>query len=807
MNPHEFVLQGYRLALAALIAMVVLAGCSGDDGAPGPAGPPGTPGTGIVPKSAATALSISITGVTINSPPVVHFTVTNEDSFPVGGLTISDLRFTLAKLMPSMNGSPSKWQSYIVTTETAETGPGSGETRVQATREDSGTLVDNLNGSYSYTFQTDITSVVCPAPCEDADGNLLDLSYQPNFTHRLGIQTRGDLPMVNGLYTFVPATGAVVESGREIVKTETCNECHNELEAHDARIETGYCVICHNPGSTDAQSRNTVDFKVMIHKIHRSADLPSVVNGVPYSIYGFNPATRNGDLEYDFSDIEFPQDIRNCTKCHDGSTSSEGDAWQTPSIAGCGSCHDDVDFSTGANHGPPGNEGGAQTDITCLGCHKIDGTGIAPSAAQAHIIPASAPKVASGKFQYNIIAICGTAVDADPVCAPNSTPTVTFSVSDPTGGIHGYGGNNTNYNIFADPEFTTAGASLNILTAWDTRDYTNEFGTGTRPSRANSVGVLSLAAPDVVDDGTGVFTVEATAMDPIPDTAMGSGAIAMEGRLRGESVVGSGNFDIRVPVKGEVAYFGITDTIPVARRVAVDIEYKCDNCHDLLSEHGDNRAENAQLCVLCHNPRGTDVERRDTDDPTDGIPNVSPLDGKWEESIDLRRLIHGIHAAQKDDPSTPEIEGYGFREKGLVVAGHEYGHVRFPGILSDCTTCHNSGTYELKGIWETPTQNDILASTIKAAPSGPISPDNPSGWADLAAYESERDSQLDDLTISPTAAVCSACHDSELAQVHMEDIGGAQFDVLQSAITGRETCAICHGPGRSADVKVVHGVE
>jgi OmcA/MtrC family decaheme c-type cytochrome len=767
--------------------MVLLAGCSGDKGDKGDQGPPGPPSTSVLPKSSATALSISITGVTINSPPVVEFTVSNEDGFPVGGLSTDDLRFTLAKLIPGTNGSPDHWQSYIVTSETATTGPGTGTTMVQATREQDGILVDNLNGSYSYTFQTDVTNVVCPAPCTDADGNPLDLSYQPNLTHRLGIQTRGSLPMVNSLYTFVPATGTVVASGHEIVKTASCNECHNKLEAHDARIETGYCVTCHNPGSTDANSGNTVDFKVMIHKLHRGEFLPSVVAGGEYAIWGYR------DTKHDFSDVAFPQDIRNCTKCHDGSDpeTPQGDAWETPSIAACGSCHDDVDFS---NH-----NGIPVTDEMCLGCHK---PGFAPTVAEAHIIPT---KVASAKFQYNILTICGTAIDANPVCGPGVAPTVTFSVSDPTGGTHGYG---SNYDVAGptaadrDPEFDDS-ASLNILTAWDTRDYTNDGGAGTRPSRANSTSALTNATATPAADGT--FTIT---LDAIPLTATGSGAIAIEGHPRGENdpVGAPGVFDISVPVKGEVAYFAITDTTPVARRVAVDVTTKCDNCHDQLSIHGNNRAENAQLCVLCHNPRGTDVGQRPKTGA--GIPDTgATLDGKPEESIDLKRLIHAIHAAQRDDPATPAIEGHGFREKGIVIYGyggnaHDFGHVRFPGILNDCTTCHNAGTYELTGKWETPTQNpptpnDILASSMETVPTA----------TDAATYNTEIADQTNDLTISPTAAVCSACHDSSLAQVHMEDQGGAQFNVLQSAITGRETCSICHGPGRVADVNVVHGIE
>ncbi len=784
MNPYMSLLQGWRLILAAFVMMLVMAGCSGDKGDPGPQGPPGTPGTGVVPVSSTTELAISITGVTVSSPPVVEFTVTNEDGFPVGGLSTADLRFTFAKLVPGSNGSPSYWQSYVVRTRTGVTGsPGEGVVMVQATRDQDGTLVDNLNGSYTYTFQTDVTNVVCPAPCTDAGGNPLDLTYQPNLTHRLGIQTRGSLPMVNSVYTFVPATNTVVASGREIVKTESCNECHNELEAHDARIETGYCVTCHNPGSTDPSSGNTVDFKVMVHKIHRGEDLPSVVGGGEYAIWGFSG-------KHDYSTVVFPQDIRNCTKCHDGSDpgTPQGDAWQTPSIAACGSCHDDVNFADGTNH-----DGGAQTDATCLTCH--DGV-VAKTPAEAHFIPV---KLASTKFQYNILTICGTAIDANPVCGPGVAPTVTFSVSDPTGGLHGYG---TNYDVAGpavadrDPEFGS-GASLNILTAWNTRDYTNEDGNGTRPSRANSSSALTGAIATPAADGTFEIT-----LDTIPLTATGSGAIAIEGHPLGESdpVGAPGVFDISVPVKGEVAYFAITDTAPVPRRVAVDVTTKCDNCHDQLSIHGNNRAENAQLCVLCHNPRGTDVNRRPK---SGGIPDDTvTLDGKREESIDLKRLIHAIHAGQRDDPATSTIEGHGFREEGIVIYGfggtaHDFGHVRFPGILNDCTTCHNDGAYELTGIWETPTQNGILASSMETVPTA----------TDGATYNTEVADQTNDLTISPTAAVCSACHDSALAQVHMEDQGGAQFNVLQSAITGRETCSICHGPGRVADINVVHGIE
>jgi cytochrome c553 len=64
--------------------------------------------------------------------------------------------------------------------------------------------------------------------------------------------------------------------------------------------------------------------------------------------------------------------------------------------------------------------------------------------------------------------------------------------------------------------------------------------------------------------------------------------------------------------------------------------------------------------------------------------------------------------------------------------------------------------------------------------------------------------------ISPNAAVCSACHASDLAKQHMIQNGG-DFVATKAAdstliSSGVETCALCHGPGRIGDVKEVHGV-
>ena len=303
----------------------------------------------------------------------------------------------------------------------------------------------------------------------------------------------------------------------------------------------------------------------------------------------------------------------------------------------------------------------------------------------------------------------------------------------------------------------------------------------------------------------------------IPAAATGTGAVALEGHPAADD--GTGNFNVQVPVNSEVAYFAITGELKPRRQV-VDVPTKCDRCHDVLNVHGNNRNNNGQLCVLCHNPSNTDVAQRPKDAGT-GLPLVSPVDGKTEESIDFKRLIHGIHAASKTN--FDGTQAHGFREKGLVIYGfrgsvNDFSHVRFPGVLSKCETCHLPDTYTLAdrsgsggGNWELPAMNSIRGSTVHSYPSA----DPDAIDFDGTTFTDALVNQADDYKYSPIASVCSACHDGTLPREHMQN-NGALFDTFNAA-TGQkggfnqvaqegnvEACPVCHGPGKLADVKLVH---
>ena len=92
---------------------------------------------------------------------MVEFSVPDQDGIPFLGLTASSIRFTVAKLIPGTSGEASAWQSYINRVEEPGVGPGT-ESTIQATSENNGTFENHGNGTYTYTFATDLDAVTDP---------------------------------------------------------------------------------------------------------------------------------------------------------------------------------------------------------------------------------------------------------------------------------------------------------------------------------------------------------------------------------------------------------------------------------------------------------------------------------------------------------------------------------------------------------------------------------------------------------------------------------------------------------------------
>jgi OmcA/MtrC family decaheme c-type cytochrome len=804
-NGFQWHVRGRLASAACMILLGALAACSGTTGASGPAGTPGTTGaTG--PTTTGSALNISsatsITGkilsVSIAGPPVVKFQLTDENNAFLQGLPAADIGFAIAQLVPGLNGSSSQWNSYIYSTVPPAACP-TGVTACATTPETqasveagaTGTLLDNGDGTYQYTFKKDIT----------IDPKVV---YVATLTHRVAFEIRNLVQANNASYTFQPSSGATTGIfSREIIDTATCDTCHTALNAHGgARVETQYCVMCHNPGTIDPTSGNALDMKVMIHKIHTGNKLPSIQTttspnttptiGKGYWIVGY------GDSLSNFNTVLYPQDTRNCATCHVTNNPQLTEALNfeaVPTLEACGACHDNVNFATGANHA----SGIIANDTQCAICHGPAST-IDNGALQvvaAHLIP---EVLAAAKFQYVVNSVKFTTDSAHHVY-----PIVNFSVIDPTNG-------GAPYNILTAAAFagTDPGtgqpvcanggtARLAIDIAWETSDYTN-WGSGTTPAAwgqplslnplavagcATALPASALSGPD----STGAFTV--TSPDPLPSAPVGAcppasatacPAIANIGVvIEGHpGVVTTGPGATAIAVTSAVGYGNVLGAAPVPRRVIVDIA-KCDVCHSMLSAHGDNRNDNTQACVTCHNPASTDVGSRQT-------LTTAGIDGLWEQTIDFKHMIHAIH-----DGSVRGAAGSPFVIYGYGGSVNNFTDVVYPGQINRCDACHVGTSYY--PVVDTAVQATTFITGLSKEIPNPTTVGVP-------------------ISTSANMSVCSSCHVDLLTQTHMLQNGGSTTvakdaegrTIIATNPTSVETCSVCHGAGGVADVRVVHNI-
>jgi OmcA/MtrC family decaheme c-type cytochrome len=457
-------------------------------------------------------------------------------------------------------------------------------------------------------------------------------------------------------FNFVPAGGTA--SKIETVTDAACNTCHGVLEAHDRRRGTQLCITCHagdrSTTYADPETQNTIDFRVMVHRIHSGQ--------AGYHIVGFR------QTDQDFSDVGFPQDVRNCTVCHSG---ANADNWKArPSAVACTSCHQFVKFDSSAagacaqNHletAPCNHVAGVTATTACNTCHAA-GTALGPDTV--HVNPALAA-VASYKYE-----ITGVTVGADRV------PTVQYRVLQ----------SGAPMALDADPWTHGSSSRLFVDIGWPSTEYDNQ-GSGQNFGQPVQINALppsftgGTATP--VPGQTNVYQV----VSPVPIPAgVNDITVALEGHPAIADPSNAGQF-LRVPVPNDVKYLNASGAAGTARRQVVAVE-NCNKCHGLLSAHGNNRNGTTQVCAVCHNPSATDQARV----PAGGVV----------EPIDFKVLVHEIHA---DKIRQTDVTIYGFGGSANVFP------IGFPGQVGNCNICHVNNSFQL------PLQA-VVHDTIAPATSG-----------------------------------------------------------------------------------------
>lgn len=549
---------------------------------------------------------------------------------------------------------PKEGGSYTSYTTRVRSVAGVPRTAIQAAADAGGRYTKLEDGLYRYTFNTKAPATIDRTATHTigvySNRNLTEFEFPTNYA--------------SDVFHFLPAGGNVT-TRHDIIRTATCNSCHLDLNFHGgSRRGVEMCVLCHQPQSTDPVTNNTLDFPVMIHKIHKGGD---------YKLNGF------GGL-VDYANVRFPASggMSNCGVCHKDAVSTAH--LTNPTRAACGSCHTEANFATGVGHRdlPQSN------DANCARCHIPQGdSDYDASVAGSHVVPNFSPSLKGVKLE--IVRVEDGAAGKQPV--------VTFSIK----------------NRANEPVAIESMDRLNVYLSGPTSDHLGAVSADARRATAVGDGVYRFLLPN-----------------PISAEARGTYRISLTGRQRLQLLPGTAKQrqadDIATSVE---SIFAVDNSRPVARRQVVSTD-KCNACHVKLTFHGTQNV--VEQCVMCH--------------------NADLVDATTKQSAQFTAMIHRIHRGR--DLEAP-----------YSVGGESWDKAVFPGVISNCNTCHVNNSQQLP-----------LAAGLRdiKEPAGPI--------------ESRK----------PETNACLSCHASQAAAAHAQ---------VNTAPAG-ESCSVCHGRTSEFSVDRVH---
>lgn len=612
-------------------------------------------------------------------------------------------------------------------------------------RDRNGAVTALGNGVYTYKFNT-----VLPA------------DYDADATHTLTGVARRDLRdydldryVANVPYHFIPS-GSGEPMPRDVVRTATCNNCHNPLAMHGGRYQdVNVCTQCHLPANFDAEENESYSFNVMIHRVHAGVHFPAEINDCEVCHTGGTPTEA-------FPLVASPNPVPVCDDSRKGMTTlTWGDAGS-------------VEVRVGAADGPvfaASNGAGSQdtgkwvregtkfylrdrdsgdtlqkllVNTTVLGCETNAPGQFRGEAARDHTHWLDHPsRLVCGSCHSDIDFEAGVGhapMSNDDNCGLCHAPESEVEYDRTVRGAH--------LPVYKSAQLP--GVRFRFIDIVDTAPGqfpTVTFAIGTKYGPINPASLnrlrLTITGPNEdfsfrVQESVGTKAKPAgdnwayTFETAIPADAEGSYTVAVEGRDNIDVMLHHDEVSTeRDPIEATLLAFAVTDATAEPRRMVVD-DYNCESCHRNLSLHGNNR-RNANYCNTCHRPEFVAV--------------LEPA-----QSVHFKYMIHSIHmGAERANPYVV------IRSRGVF----DFSDIHFPGDLRDCETCHVNDSYEL------PLPDGLLATITPQE----LLPETP-----------------------PITAACVACHQSDEARTHA---------LAQTTFFG-ESCTACHGEGKAFDVEKVH---
>jgi OmcA/MtrC family decaheme c-type cytochrome len=836
MSKRTLILICSIFLVVPLLFMGCGSGSDGSAGATGATGATGPPGSGVVAEetcvlchSAGQAFDVnnmhrlnSTTGNPVaQTPGDVNLAVTNvafgtpvDNNVPVtvtftfqaiskAGVNITPsidlttpgtndnlawVSFYAAKMVPAASATDSdEWYGFLLTPGAS----GSSPYRTAVVNGVGGAVFTRTpntpaagTDTYTYTFPT--------AALRTTDGYVVD-----NTLMRMGVQfgtgspsalntpllnlfttdtyyhTQSNRrPFANEFLDVVSGTGAIPAPGvfpvRNAVSTAACNACHDVLAIHGGgRHEVKFCQICHNPRIEVAShpaggGYDNGSLTRLIHGLHSEKNLGS---------RGENTAPPPRGIG-DFSEVTYPQDIRNCARCHQGPAAADNtyDNWKNkPTMTACGSCHDTISFVNPPPAGKTLHTGGAYANnALCAICHPATGglAGITDKHATENVTPNN-PTVPGtlSNFEYGINSVTVNA---------SNVATIKFFIKRDGAFLNqGVIGNNTGDNVIKRPTGFSGGPSFLFAYALPQdgiaapADYNNLGRANGQPESLSIVG-LPIVAYDNVNFSE--YTVTRANAFPAGATMR---AVALQAYFTqisggpGLDNVGRHTFSVHKAVTGDaVRRTAVESGYTNSNNPLTGVPVGCLECHEIFEGHGGSRVSNAQTCVMCHNPNMTSSGRTITASPinseivnyfnNDGDPltvGTNPLTYP-EVANNFKELVHGIHGAAKRTTNFVDIRN---RLNGIILQGDEF---TYPGDPSHCGKCHLNNLYQ-----NIQTTGRLLTTAkITTGVTGET----------LAQINAARASvpNATDLVNTPAASACGHCHDSVTARSHFIAMGG-----------------------------------
>jgi len=549
----------------------------------------------------------------------------------------------------------------------------------------------------------------------------------------------------------------------------------------------------------------------------------------------------------------YPQDIRNCAKCH-RAPAAKAEAFKVPSRRGCIGCHDASSFDATVPTGFVMHKGGAVADEkTCTVCHAaasvardVPTNHVPISPPNPHNIFTDATSAGNGNTNAAWVAAAGSVPTGakvityqvqsvstwtDTTVTPNVLrPQIAFKFQldgknvvfpDPASAselIPGFVGSPSAYFVFAVPQDgKTAPADYNASASAYLRNIWN--GTGTCSNAASTTtrtGAGKLTGPDA----NGFYTVQLTCAIVPSNATMLSGGIGYTYALGARQSPANPDLDfvnntqplteIDLPAFPYTPNKKADGTTPgYAGKGGLIVPPK-DVWMTATGYTARRKIVDNDRCAACHVTLGVgpDFHAGQRNDATSCNWCHRPNQTSSAWSANQKDFIHAIHGAEKR--STP----FTWHE---ASATEGFWETTYPGVLNKCEMCHLPGTYDFSAAATVSAYSNMLASTVGQGTYAAGSVHSPyvveaqaygAGFAFNALTAATTVADPTTLVLSPMVAACSACHDSAIAVDHMQTNGGSFYEPRSLAFTKpqQEQCLLCHGPNRLASIADRHAL-